>query len=81
LVGDLRVEVADLQAQLASQPDVDAEVQAAADRLGETVGKFDSILPALPPAILDWLPGARQEVLQLAPRLLSSYRWPAGMNA
>jgi hypothetical protein len=38
-------------------------------------------LPALPPAILDWLPGARQEVLQLAPRLLSSYRWPAGMNA
>lgn len=38
-------------------------------------------LPALPPAILDWLPGARQEVLQLGPRLLSSYRWPAGMVA
>ncbi|MFM7115201.1 MAG: hypothetical protein ACKO0N_01070, partial [Planctomycetota bacterium] len=36
-------------------------------------------LPALPPAILDWLPGARRDVLDLAPRLLSSYRWPVGM--
>jgi hypothetical protein len=38
-------------------------------------------LPALPAAMLDWFPGARQEVLRLAPRLLSSYRWPAGMIA
>ncbi len=48
LVSDLRVQVAALQDQLANTPDLSAELQAAADKLGLTVAKFDSVLAPTP---------------------------------
>jgi outer membrane murein-binding lipoprotein Lpp len=47
LVGELKAQVADLQTQVGA---LGPEIQAAADKLAESVGKFDGILnPPTPP--------------------------------
>lgn len=38
-------------------------------------------LSDLPVAMVDWLPHARSRVIELAPRLLTEFRWPQGMVA
>lgn len=48
LVSELKTQVEALQAQIASQPNVDAALADAAAKLSESVAKFDSVLPPAP---------------------------------
>ena len=49
LINDLKAQVADLQAQLDAMANVDPELQGLADKLAETVEKFNTVLPTEPP--------------------------------